>query len=57
MKVLVIEDDGATAACLVNGLREEGHAVDQAAHLMAFVQAQAHEASHQLALQRGLFPA
>jgi two-component system OmpR family response regulator len=32
MKVLVIEDDGETAAYLVNGLREEGHAVDQAAN-------------------------
>ena len=32
MKVLVIEDDGETAAYLVNGLREEGHVVDQAAN-------------------------
>ncbi len=32
MKILVIEDDGETAAYLVNGLREEGHAVDQAAN-------------------------
>ena len=32
-------------------------AIDQAAHLMAFVQSQAHEVSRQLALQRGLFPA
>ena len=30
MKILVIEDDAETAAYLVNGLREEGHAVDQA---------------------------
>ena len=32
MKVLVVEDDGETAAYLVNGLREEGHVVDQAAN-------------------------
>lgn len=32
MKILVIEDDGETAAYLVNGLREEGHVVDQAAN-------------------------
>lgn len=32
MKILVIEDDGETAAYLVNGMREEGHVVDQAAN-------------------------
>ena len=32
-------------------------AIDQATSLMAFVQSQAHHASHQLGLQRGLFPA
>ena len=32
-------------------------AIVQATSLMSFVQARAHEASHQLALQRGLFPA
>ncbi|HEY2891110.1 MAG TPA: response regulator transcription factor [Dongiaceae bacterium] len=32
MKILVIEDDAETAAYLVNGMREEGHAVDQAAN-------------------------
>jgi two-component system OmpR family response regulator len=32
MKILVIEDDSETAAYLVNGLREEGHVVDQAAN-------------------------
>ncbi len=31
MKLLVIEDDAETAAYLANGLREEGHVVDQAA--------------------------
>jgi two-component system OmpR family response regulator len=32
MKILVIEDDAETAAYLVNGMREEGHVVDQAAN-------------------------
>jgi two-component system OmpR family response regulator len=32
MKILVIEDDGETAAYLANGMREEGHVVDQAAN-------------------------
>jgi two-component system OmpR family response regulator len=32
MKILVVEDDSETAAYLVNGLREEGHVVEQAAN-------------------------
>jgi two-component system, OmpR family, response regulator len=32
MKILVIEDDAETAGYLVNGMREEGHVVDQAAN-------------------------
>jgi len=31
MKVLVVEDDAETAAYIVRGLREHGHAVDHAA--------------------------
>jgi two-component system OmpR family response regulator len=32
MKILIIEDDAETAGYLVNGMREEGHVVDQAAN-------------------------